>query len=176
MGSHRMRKAPPSAQETRAVLDDLRLLVRALRLSARDAEKQLGISGAQLFVLQCLDRGETLSMGALAERTHTDPSSVSVVVSRLARLGLLRRAASASDARRVEVRITPRGQKLVRGAPETTQVHLVRALEAMKKPARTRLAESLSALVAQMRLDESPRMFFEDERPVPAQRKKRNLT
>jgi DNA-binding MarR family transcriptional regulator len=144
-------------------LNDLRLLVRELRVSARDAEKRLGISGAQLFVLQCLGRDEVLSMNELADRTHTDQSSVSVVVSRLVERELVQRSPSPEDARRAEVRLTASGRKIVRFAPEATQVRLAEALAAMSPEASDRLARGLSELVAQMGLEGSPRMFFEDE-------------
>src|ERR1700735_1898970 len=125
MGTNLLRRRPrasSSNDEARAILNDLRLLVRELRVSARDAEKRLGISGAQLFVLQCLGEDEVLSMNELAERTHTDQSSVSVVVSRLVERELVERTPSAEDPRRAEVPLTPTGRRMVRFAPEATQV------------------------------------------------------
>src|ERR1700678_3993523 len=106
----RRRRPSSSTGQARAILNDLRLLVRELRVSSRDAEKRLGISGAQLFVLQCLGRAEVLSMNELAERTHTDQSSVSVVVSRLVERELVQRSPSRDDARRAEVRLTAGGK------------------------------------------------------------------
>jgi len=179
MGPNRFGRRPrpsSSTDQARAILNDLRLLVRELRVSARDAEKRLGISGAQLFVLQCLGPDEVLSMNELAERTHTDQSSVSVVVSRLVERELVQRSPSPEDARRAEVRLTPAGRRTVRFAPEATQVRLAEALASMTPEACDRLAQGLSDLVAQMGLEGSPRMFFEEEgAPAPARvaRKKR---
>jgi DNA-binding MarR family transcriptional regulator len=178
MGSNVLGRRPRSssgADQARAILNDLRLLVRELRVSARDAEKRLGISGAQLFVLQCLGRDEVLSMNQLAERTHTDQSSVSVVVSRLLERDLVQRSSSPEDARRAEVRLTPSGRKLVRFAPEATQVRLAQALAAMTPAACSRLARGLSELVLEMGLEGSPRMFFEEEAaPAPSRPKRRS--
>ncbi len=172
MGANTLgRRARPSSSsdQARTILNDLRLLVRELRVSSRDAEKRLGISGAQLFVLQCLGRDEVLSMNELAERTHTDQSSVSVVVSRLVERELVQRSPSPEDARRAEVRLTAGGRRLVRFAPEATQVRLAQALAAMTPEACDRLAQGLSELVAQMGIEGSPRMFFEEEgAPAPA--------
>jgi DNA-binding MarR family transcriptional regulator len=172
MGSNllgRRRHPSSSSDQARAILNDLRLLVRELRVSARDAEKRLGISGAQLFVLQCLGRDAVLSMNELAERTHTDQSSVSVVVSRLVERELVQRSASLEDARRAEVRLTASGRRLVRFAPEATQVRLAEALAAMSPEASERLGQGLSELVRHMGLDGAPRMFFEeDAKPAPA--------
>lgn len=172
--SSRRPRPSRSSNQARAILNDLRLLVRELRVSAREAEKRLGISGAQLFVLQCLGRDEVLSMNELAERTHTDQSSVSVVVSRLVERKLVEQSASPEDARRAEVRLTASGRRLVRFAPEATQVRLAQALAAMSPDACNRLARGLSELVAQMGLQGSPRMFFEEEAaPAPSQAAKK---
>ncbi|HEX3345342.1 MAG TPA: helix-turn-helix domain-containing protein, partial [Polyangiaceae bacterium] len=75
-------------------MDALRRVVRDLRLSARDAERSAGISGAQLFVLQSLRNEAAASLNELAERTLTDQSSVSVVVKRLADRKLVARKES----------------------------------------------------------------------------------
>lgn len=133
-----------------SVLDSIRAIVRALRLSGRSAEQALGVSGAQLFVLQKLADVPVQSLSELAGRTHTDPSSVSVVVSRLVARGLVNRSASATDARRVDISLSTNGRALVRRAPRAAQTELIEA--AGRLPARQlrSLARDLSALVGQM--------------------------
>src|SRR6187402_3909062 len=93
----------PLPAEVREVLNSLRQIVRSLRVSSRAAEQRVGISGAQLFVLQCLARQSPCSVNELAERTATDQSSVSVVVSRLVALGHVRRVTSKTDRRSVDL-------------------------------------------------------------------------
>src|SRR5881296_2175368 len=65
--------------DSQRILDSIRRLVRLLRLADRAAQNELGLSGAQLFVLQELGKTPSLSLNELAERTRTDQSSVSVV-------------------------------------------------------------------------------------------------
>src|ERR1700722_10124151 len=101
-----------------SIMDDLRRLVRWLRVSASAAQRKTGLSGAQLFVLQRLAEEKATSLTELASRTATDQSSVSVVVSRLVQCGLVARAASKADARRVEIRVTARGRAILRPPPE----------------------------------------------------------
>src|ERR1700730_535689 len=69
--------------DSQRILDSIRRLVRLLRLSDRVAQRELGLSAAQLFVLQELGKTPALSLSEVAERTRTDQSSVSVVVTRL---------------------------------------------------------------------------------------------
>src|SRR3954469_8533224 len=100
MGAHTI----PRGGETRAILDAVRRIVRTLHESSRAAEKSLGLTGAQLFVLQKLADAPGLSLNALAAQTHTHQSSVSTVVSRLVERGLVLRPAAADDGRRLELR------------------------------------------------------------------------
>jgi DNA-binding MarR family transcriptional regulator len=146
----------------KTVLDSLRLIVRDLRLSAREAERAAHTTGAQLFVLQQLQDGGTLSLGELAERTMTDQSSVSVVVKKLVAAKLVARKPSKDDARRLELSLTPAGKKLLARCPEPTQVRLVAALKRLAPSEVLGLTSGLSALVREMGLEsESPGMFFE---------------
>jgi DNA-binding MarR family transcriptional regulator len=158
-----MQRRAPSTPEIVGVLDDLRRIVRALRQSSRAAQQRLGVTGAQLFVLQALSAREPSSIGALAQRTRTDQSTVSVVVKRLVTGGLVRRAAAADDGRSVELALTPRGRALLRHAPLAAQETLIEGLERLSRVERRALASGLQRLVQAMRLgDEAPEMFFED--------------
>jgi|HubBroStandDraft_6_1064221.scaffolds.fasta_scaffold162326_3 DNA-binding MarR family transcriptional regulator len=168
MGSHASSFATsqPIAAETsgiRAVLDSLRRIVRELRLSAREAERGAGISGAQLFVLQALSGEKASSLNALAVRTLTDQSSVSVVVRQLVDRKLVSRKEAREDARRVELRLTPAGRRMLARCPEPTQARLFGALGRMGASELDALTAGLRALVREMGIEnEAPRMFFED--------------
>ncbi|HET7787047.1 MAG TPA: MarR family transcriptional regulator [Myxococcales bacterium] len=156
-------KASEDAAET---LDAFRRLVRALRESSREAEKRAGISGAQLFVLQQLRHGETLSMTELARRTLTHPSSVSVVVARLFAAGLVSRERSAADARRVDLRLTRKGRTMVDKAPRMFQERLIAGVGELPPKQRRGLSAGLRALVTAMGLDTGEaHMLFEEHPP-----------
>lgn len=125
-------------------MDAVRAMVRALRINTRAIELKIGISLAQLFVLQEVAQRPATSLNDLAERTATHQSSVSVVVKRLVERGLVTRQASSADKRRVQIALTPAGEKLLVGAPETIQVRLMAALEKLPSDARADLASLLS--------------------------------
>ena len=148
--------------DIRGVMDSFRRIVRALRLSDRHTDRQLGIGVAQLFVLQQLADGQARSMSQLAEGTHTDPSSVSVVVRRLIGRGLVGRRAPAKDSRRAEISLTAEGREVLRRAPPSPQQLLVAALEALPATRRRELADTLARVVATLG-DIAPTFFFEDE-------------
>jgi len=151
----------------REVLDSIRRIVRALREASRATERSLGLSAAQLFVLRRLAGAPALSVNELAERTLTHQSSVSVVVSKLRAQGLVRRAASSTDARRVEISLTAQGRALLERSPEAPpQDRLIAGLVLIGAQRRRRLATGLRELVEAMALpEEPPAMFFEGQPP-----------
>jgi DNA-binding MarR family transcriptional regulator len=125
---------------TRA-MDAVRAIVRALRINTRAIELKIGISLAQLFVLQQVAERPAESLNDLAERTATHQSSVSVVVRRLVDRGLVTRRSSSVDKRRVQIAVTPAGEAILKGAPRTIQVRLMTAMEKMPTPERRELAD-----------------------------------
>jgi DNA-binding MarR family transcriptional regulator len=171
MGSNTSRPArvPERAEDIRAVMNALRRIVRDLRLGAREAERSVGISGAQLFVLQALADGPAASLNELADRTHTDQSSVSVVVRRLVERKLIARKPSEKDARRTELNLTAAGRRLLSRSPEPTQARLVQALDRMPRADFASLVAGLRRLTVEMGGDgASPPMFFDPEAPTAA--------
>jgi len=145
-------------------LVSIRRLVRTLRTTAVSVERETGLSTAQTFVLQLLLEAPAESMNELAERTSTDQSSVSVVVSRLEAKGLVARLTSATDARRTQVVITNAGIALMHRKPPTVQERLTRALTGMPPSSLELLASELNKLVALMGADEEPAtLIFEDD-------------
>jgi MarR family transcriptional regulator, lower aerobic nicotinate degradation pathway regulator len=159
MGPHTIRRTA----DTRAVLDSVRRIVRTLHESSRAAEKQIGVTGAQLFVLQKLAESPAASLNDLAARTHTHQSSVSTVVSRLVERGLVIRAPSATDGRRLELRLSAEGRRLLARAPDAAQARLVKAIEQLPAARRHALSQSLFALTSAMDLaGREPVMFFDD--------------
>ena len=156
MGAH----VNSRARDTRAVLNGIRRIVRDLHESSRAAEKHLGVTGAQLFVLTTLAEFPALSLNDLAARTHTHQSSVSTVVSRLVEAGLVLRAPSPQDARRLELRLSAEGRRLASRAPGAAQARLIHAVERLSAADRRALARSLAALTDAMELAGEPVMFF----------------
>lgn len=160
MGAHISRD--PASRE---VLDALRRIVQALRESSRRAEQQLGISGAQLFVLEKLADGPSQSLNDLAARTFTHQSSVSTVVARLVDQGLVSRQRSSDDSRKLELVLTGRGRRLARRTTGAAQERLIGSIQQIPAESRTHLAALLQHVVAGMNAPaRQPRMFFDDTR------------
>jgi DNA-binding MarR family transcriptional regulator len=147
------------------VMNGIRAIVRALRLNTRAIERQLGISLAQLWVLQILKEKPAESLNELAIATATHQSSVSVVVRRLVDASLVTRATASGDKRRVRIELTDAGRSLLERAPTTVQVELMGGLRRMNPQHRTQLADLMREWLGASGMDLSvvPPMLMEDE-------------
>ena len=155
------RTASADRQALTTALDALRRIVRVLRQSSASTERELGIGGAQLFVLHRLAESPAASVNELAAGTYTHQSSVSVVVRRLVEQGLVARRPAADDARRRELRLTTAGRRLVERAPLPAQVRLIEGLGALGREELSGLSRGLRKVVQGMgAAAEPPSMLF----------------
>ena len=161
VNASRPRTAPiPVVPAEASVLDSLRRIVRLLREGSSVAQRQVGVTAAQLFVLTRLRQESDLTMRDLAARTFTHQSTVSTVVAKLAKKGLVAIARDVSDRRQRRVSLTRDGRAMLRRAPELAQEELLTAVRTMPREVRESLAGSLRALVERLPDDGAP-MFFE---------------
>jgi len=158
------RNPPAAAYPIERSMNAIRSIVRALRINTRAIELKMGISLAQLFVLQQLAERAADSLNDLAERTATHQSSVSVVVRRLVERGYVTRTSSSADKRRIEIGLTPEGRKLLEDAPSTIQTQLVAALRQMGRGDQESLADLLERWLTTAKIDlAAPPMLGEAE-------------
>ena len=158
--------APPGAEDhaVERSMNAVRSIVRALRINTRAIESKMGMSLAQLFVLQQLAERSANSLNELAERTATHQSSVSVVVRRLVENGYVSRTTSALDRRRLEIEVTPKGRQLLGDAPTTVQTQLVDALRSLDDKEQAALAALLEEWLRAAKIDlATPPMLGEEE-------------
>ena len=166
-----MSQSKKQGEECREVLDAIRRLVQVIRRSAQVAERNVGLSAAQLFVLRKLAEVPSLTVGELASRTATSQSSASEVAHRLVQGGLVTRQRSIRDARSVELSLTAAGKELVARAPEAVQDHLLEALARMPSHDRVQLAELLNRLLEDTGIATAGpvKMLLEDDAPGDAE-------
>lgn len=161
-----------SPDDASLVVDALRRIVHELRVTTHRAEDEVGLSGAQLFVLRELAAEPGISIRRLSQRTMTDPSSVSVVVSRLVERGFITRKSDPSDARRSVLAVSAKGRTLLTRAPEPFQARLFTALRELP-PARLReMRLGLSHVIDSTAVvsDGAAPLFFEEGAPKKKKR------
>jgi DNA-binding MarR family transcriptional regulator len=158
------KNVPPNAKtQSHEIFNDIRRLVQAIRIASRDSEKKIGLSAAQLFVLQRLGEEEDLSINDLAERTLTHQSSVSVVVQKLEAKGLVKRAIADHDGRKNILSLTKKGAALIEKAPTPVQDELIEALEKLDPKIREDFATGFSAFLRMAKISKEAPLLFADD-------------
>lgn len=160
-------------KDAQSVLNSFRCLVKSLRLADRAGLRKHGIGASQLYVLHELKRESPLSINALAERTATDQSTVSVVVAKLIDKGFVIRERSEQDARRLDLTLSAKGHLLLKRLPPPIQWSIIEGVQRLPRARAKVLAASLREICDVLGIwDDHPPMLMEDETP-PAPARKR---
>lgn len=150
-------------EKSQAVMDALRRIVQAARLSSAQCERMSGLTAAQLLVLKSIRTHPGVSINELAALTLTHQASVSEVVRRLESRGLLIREKPTGDARRRELQLTPFGRDALAQEVETIQEILMAAMDRLPAQTLAQLADGLDRLIEEAGFAEEPApMLFED--------------
>ena len=144
----------PSPVAGRPADQSLRELVRVFGLLERFMQPyfaQFGISGAQWGVLRNLHRAEQeglagLRLTELGERLLIRPPSVTGVVDRLERVGLVKRDGLPADLRAKQVVLTLKGQQTVEQVLKNHETQIDTILDGLSLPEQAELHRLLSKL------------------------------
>lgn len=158
----------PLATESQVILDSIRRLVRFLRINDRASQTQAGLSAAQLFVLHELGKTPSLSLSDLAQRTFTDQSSVSVVVTRLVAGGHVSRDRDPADGRRLVLNLTKSGAAILERTP-APQPFVLEAIERLSPAERKQFAGLFARLIEELGEsgEPAPMIEFDDGAKTP---------
>jgi DNA-binding MarR family transcriptional regulator len=160
----RLRRRPgPIQSDAAAIVVGLRRIVRALEVYSQEVRRSYGLTGPQLWALKTLARSGPLTIGELAGQLIVHQSSTSLLVRRLERRGLVRRARLKDDRRFVRIELTERGAALVADAPAPAQGRLLHGLESMPAARVRQIRGAIDDLVGAMEAENvEARFFFAD--------------
>ena len=147
----------------------LRRILRATELYERKLAQAAGLSPAQLRVLQIV--AEKPNVGrtpkALSVQMGVTQATVTALVDRLVRHGMVTRVPSQTDRRQVNVVITDTGLAAVESAPDALQLQYVSAFEDLEDWEQAQLVSSLERVAAMLNagdIDASPVLAVRDIR------------
>ena len=138
----------------------IRRIMRAVDLHSRHLAEEHGLTGPQLATLKAASRlGEASSTGALARAVHLSGPTVTGILDRLARRGLVERSRDGQDRRSVTITITRRGEEVLAAAPSLLQDRFRAELARVEDWEQTMILAMLQRIAAMMdaeSLDASP--------------------
>lgn len=132
------------------IVASIRRIVRAVDLHSRHLVEEHGVTAPQLAVLAEAERLDGAAIGALARGVHLSQPTVSGILDRLERRGLVHRERSDRDRRSVVVSVTEQGRKVLRESPSLLQDRFRQELARLKGWERYWLLSALERIAAMM--------------------------
>lgn len=126
-----------------------------LRSAGTRMRRRLGVTGPQRLVVRIVGRFPGCTAGEVATLLHVDPSTLTGVLARLTRRGLLRRRTDPEDRRRARFELTPRGRSLDRDQAGTVEAAVRRVLAGLAEPQLRTARLVLDTLARELAADAS---------------------
>lgn len=151
------------------VLISLRQIIRAIDLHSKKLERESGLTGPQLLILQLIGTHGEMTSGVIAREVSLSQATVTSILDRLERKGTLKRERSATDKRKVIVSLTEDGSKALEKAPTLMQESFIRTVNQLEDWEQSLILSSLQRVADMMNataLDAAPLLDSTDEQVV----------
>lgn len=136
------------------VLAALRRIVRAIDLHSRHLVDAFGVTAPQLVALRELSRLGRVPVGVLARGVRVSQPTMTGILDRLERRGLVRRTRDVVDRRRVSVEVTAEGRSLMGSAPSPLQDRFRCEFARLQDWEQTQMLATLQRIAAMMDAEE----------------------
>ena len=133
-----------------AVLTELRRIIQSIDLHSRALVKRFGLTGPQLTVLKTLDGEGEVSVGELSKIVSLRQATVTGILERLEKRGLISRRRSEKDRRRVLVLTTEKADRLLNKAPSLLQDSFVEQFNNLDDWEQSMIKSALQRIVTMM--------------------------
>lgn len=113
------------------VLDFMRLIWavdHALHKTSKRMKAAIGVTGPQRLVIRLVTRFPGIPAGQIAELIHVHPSTLTGILKRLERQGLIRRRPDSKDRRRAFLGITEKGRRIDAAGAGTVEAAVQRLI------------------------------------------------
>lgn len=128
----------------------LRRIMRSIDLESRQLLHEVGLTFPQLAALQAIGRLQPTTVGKVASSIHLGHATLSGILDRLAKRGLIVRQRSDSDRRHIRVQLTETGQALLQKAPALLHRPFQRQLDRLEVWERMQVAATLERVASMM--------------------------
>jgi len=137
-------------ENTDSVLVALRRVIRATDLHSKSLAKKTGLTAPQVMILKTVTEKPGSTVGLIAMDVSLSQATVTTIVDRLEKRGLVSRQRSNEDRRKVMVHLTELGQESLKAAPTPLQEHFVDQFSALKGWEQSMIIASLQRVAEMM--------------------------
>lgn len=128
-------------------LKRLRIVIRAAQRHSAWIEKQCGVTGAQLWLMQELHDAPGMRVGQIAARLAIHQTTVSNLLDSLSKRGYVIKARDPGDQRAVMLSLSEKGNALLLEAPKPARGLLPEALSQLDPESLAKLSDGLQGLL-----------------------------
>lgn len=149
----------PSETVELTILQALRRIIRAVDIHSRALASRYGVTGPQLVCLSTLCDSGPMTSAELSRKVFVSASTITGIVDRLERDGLVECKRDETDRRRVLLNPTGDGYKLAHTAPSPMQDQLMKRVRELPQAEQEQISSSLQRVVDLLEarsLDASP--------------------
>jgi DNA-binding MarR family transcriptional regulator len=136
------------------VIAALRRIVRAIDLHSRHLVECFSVTGPQLVALQELARLGRVPVGVLARNVHVSHPTMTGILARLEKRGLVQRLRDTEDKRRVTASVTAGGLELLEAAPSPLQDRFRSEFARLEPWEQTQMLATLQRIATMMDAEE----------------------
>lgn len=136
------------------IIRAIRRIVRAVDLQSRHLAGRCGLTGPQLIALRAVERLGPVSVSILAREISVGQATISGILDRLERRGLVERARDTRDRRKVTVLMTDAGRGILATAPPLLQDRFLHELTRLEEWERTSMLAALQRVASMMDAEE----------------------
>lgn len=159
-------REPKWSTREREIIASLRRIMRAVDLHSRRLLDDHGLTGPQLATLHEVERRGRVSPASLAAAVHLSRPTVTGILTRLARRGLVERSPAPTDGRSVEIALTELGRQVLIHAPSLLQDRFRAELARLEDWEQLQLLATLKRIASMMDvadLDAAPHLVTRAE-------------
>ena len=150
MKPHSTTAAGPTRSTSDSVMIALRKIIQAIDMNSKKLVKRVGLTGPQLVILQEISSLGEVTAGEIARAVSLSQATLTGILERMEKRGLLTRRRSEHDKRRVMVRITDSGKQILEDAPPLMQEAFVDEFSSLQEWEQNMILSALHRLVSIM--------------------------
>jgi len=151
------------------VLVSLRQIIRAIDLHSKHIERESGLTGPQLLVMQSIAQFDLVTAGQIAREVNLSQATVTTILDRLEKKAYVTRERSQEDKRKVLICLTEAGELMLKQAPTLLQESFIDHFGGLEAWEQNLILSSLQRVADMMQaghLDAAPLLDSSDEQVV----------
>lgn len=137
-------------QVEQELLIALRRIIRAIDLHSKKLNRESGLTGPQLIILQTIQSLPEVTPKRLAQEVTLSQGTVTVILDRLTARGLVERVRSETDRRSYHLTLSEEGAEVLRLAPALLQNEFIDRFSQLEQWEQTQILSSVQRVAVMM--------------------------